>query len=56
MVSAAAIHEAIRVLGVEREALHARRAGHAELEANRLELVRLRQELARAVVAFCRAR
>jgi len=53
VISLAAIQDAIRELSVEREALYARCAGHAELEDNRRELMRLRRELAHAVVAVC---
>ena len=38
MSSVECLHEAVRMLVAERQALHARNASHDELESNRLEL------------------
>ena len=56
MASAERVHEAVRQLAAERQALHARGAGRDELESNRLELVPRQRELALAVVARCLGR
>jgi hypothetical protein len=53
MASVAAIREAIRLLVAERQAQQARGAGRDKLESSQLELLRLRQELARELVAQC---
>jgi hypothetical protein len=50
-----ALSEAIADLVVERQRLRDCEAGHRELEANRLELARLRHQLAVAVIGrHCR--
>jgi hypothetical protein len=42
--------EAVRVLVAERQALHTHDADRAELESNRLELVRRQQQLCLALI------
>ena len=53
MANVERIQAAVRLLGAERQAMHARAARSDELESNRLELVHRQQELARALVARC---
>ena len=53
MASLERLQEAIHLLAVERQALRARDADRDELEPNRLELVRCKQELSRALIARC---
>jgi hypothetical protein len=53
MANVQVLHEAVRRLVAERHAMLAQAAGDAELESNRLELLRRRRDLARAVVARC---
>lgn len=50
MTSVDSLHQAVRQLVAERQALHEREASRAELEANRLELVSRQQELSRALI------
>jgi len=50
MASFEDLQEAVRVLVAERQALHARDADRAELESNRLELVRRQQQLSQALI------
>jgi hypothetical protein len=50
MASFEDLQEAIRVLVAERQAMHARDADRAELESNRLELVRRQQQLSHALI------
>jgi hypothetical protein len=50
MASVEDLQEAVRVLTAERQALHARDADRAELESNRLELVRRQQQLSHALI------
>jgi hypothetical protein len=50
MASFEDLQEAVRVLVAERQALHARDADRAELESNRLELVRRQQQLSHALI------
>ena len=45
------IQQAVRALVAQRQELHGRGASHDELEPNRLELVRLQQQLSRALIA-----
>jgi hypothetical protein len=51
MASVECLQDALRVLVAERQALHARDAGHDELESNRLELVGRQQQFSRALIA-----
>jgi hypothetical protein len=44
------LHEALRTLVEERQALHDRGAGRDELESNRLELAARQRELSRALI------
>ena len=53
MSSVESLHEAIRMLVAERQALHARNASHDELESNRLELVSRQQNLAHVLIDRC---
>jgi hypothetical protein len=53
MSSVECLHEAVRVLVAERQALHARNASRDELESNRLELVNRHQKLAHALIDRC---
>jgi hypothetical protein len=53
MSSVECLHEAVRMLVAERQALHARNASHDELELNRLELVNRQQKLAHALIDRC---
>ena len=53
MASFEDLHEAVRALVAERQALHARDADRAELESNRLELVRRQQQLSHALIERC---
>lgn len=53
MSSVECLHEVIRMLVAERQALHARNASHDELESNRLELVNHQQNLAHALIDRC---
>ena len=50
MANVDCLQEAIRMLVAERQALHARDAGHLELESNRLELVGRQQQLSHALI------
>jgi hypothetical protein len=50
MASVEDLQEAVRVLTAERQALHARDADRAELESNRLELIRRQQQLSHALI------
>ena len=53
MSSVESLHEAVRMLVAERQALHARNASHDQLESNRLELVNRQQKLAHALIDRC---
>ena len=53
MSSVECLHEAIRLLLAERQALHARNASHDKLESNRRELVNRQQKLAHALIDRC---
>ena len=53
MSSVECLHEAVRVLVAERQALHARNASRDELESNRLELVNRQQKPAHALIDRC---
>jgi hypothetical protein len=53
MSSAECLHEALRMLVAERQALHARNASRDELESNRLALVNRQQKLAHALIDRC---
>jgi hypothetical protein len=53
MASVEELQEVVRVLMAERQALHARGADRAELESNRLELVRRQQQLSHALIDHC---
>jgi hypothetical protein len=50
MTSVDCVHDAIRTLVAERQALREREAGDEELESNRLELARRQRQLSRALV------
>jgi hypothetical protein len=50
MASVECIQEEVRMLVAERQALRERRAGHSELESNRLELARRQRQLSRALI------
>jgi hypothetical protein len=56
MASFEDLQEAIRVLVAERQALHAHDADRAQLESNRLELVRRQQQLSHALIDRYRRR
>ena len=53
MSSVECLHEAVRMLVAERQALHARNASHDEIESNTLELVNRQQKLAHALIDRC---
>ena len=54
MSSVECLHEAVRMLVAERQALpRARNASYDELESNRLELVKRQQKLAHALIDRC---
>jgi hypothetical protein len=50
MASLEDLQDAVRELVAERQALHAHDADRAELESNRLELVRRQQQLSHALI------
>jgi hypothetical protein len=50
MASFEDLQETVRVLVAERQALHAHDTDRAELESNRLELVRGQQQLSHALI------
>ena len=56
MASFEDLQEAVRALVAARQALHARDANRAELESNRLELVRRQQQLSHALIDCYRRR
>jgi len=49
MSSVECLHEAVRMLVAERQALHARNASHDELESNRLALAGRQRQLSHAL-------
>ena len=53
MADVECIQEAVRTLVAERQALRERRAGHSELESNRLELVARQQQFSHALIEHC---
>ena len=50
MASVEGLHEEVRVLVAERQAMREREAGRDELEANRLELAQRQRQLSRALI------
>jgi hypothetical protein len=50
MASVECLQEALRILVAERQALHARHAGHDELESNRLQLADGQRQLSHALI------
>ena len=50
MASVESLHDALRMLVAERQALHEREAGRDELESNRLELAGRQQQLSHALI------
>ncbi len=53
MASVESLHDALRMLVAERQALRERNADRYELESNRIELVARQQQFSRALIDRC---